>query len=87
MLIFLDSALTYLSNKDAKTQCAVCWEDYTLGESVRQLNCDHCYHEGCIVPWLELHGTCPVCRQTQEDPEQKQSQQSQAPPSVFSLLG
>ncbi len=47
---------------DSNLQCSVCWEDFKLNESVRQLNCDHLYHDPCIVPWLELHGTCPVCR-------------------------
>lgn len=48
---------------DAKLQCSVCWEDFILKESVRQLPCLHIYHELCIRPWLELHGTCPICRQ------------------------
>ncbi len=47
---------------DSSAQCSVCWEDFKVGESVRQLVCDHLYHELCIVPWLEIHGTCPVCR-------------------------
>jgi len=42
--------------------CAVCWEDFTVGEDVKLLECEHCFHPGCILPWLELHGTCPVCR-------------------------
>jgi len=42
--------------------CSVCWEDFSEGEEVKLLECQHCFHEGCIVPWLELHGTCPVCR-------------------------
>jgi len=42
--------------------CSVCWEDFKLEESVKQLECSHCFHKDCIVPWLELHGTCPVCR-------------------------
>merc|ERR1719219_960555 len=42
--------------------CSVCWEDFSEGEQVKLLECEHCFHEGCIVPWLELHGTCPVCR-------------------------
>ncbi|KAI0224650.1 RING-type E3 ubiquitin transferase [Lamellibrachia satsuma] len=45
-------------------QCSVCMEDLKLDEEVRQLPCNHLYHHGCIVPWLELHGTCPVCRTT-----------------------
>ncbi|KAL1518120.1 hypothetical protein ABEB36_001792 [Hypothenemus hampei] len=46
-----------------KLQCSVCWEYFTVKEPVRQLPCLHIYHEGCIRPWLELHGTCPICRQ------------------------
>merc|ERR1719341_940337 len=42
--------------------CSVCWEDFTEGEEVKLLECEHCFHSQCIVPWLELHGTCPVCR-------------------------
>jgi len=53
---------------ETKQQCSVCWEDFRLNESVRQLHCDHLFHDPCIVPWLELHSTCPVCRKSQ-DPE------------------
>lgn len=48
---------------NSKLQCSVCWEDFVLNEGVRQLSCQHVYHEVCIRPWLELHGTCPICRQ------------------------
>ena len=54
------------SVSDQKTQCSVCWEDFVLSEEVRKLNCDHIFHEKCIFPWLELHGTCPICRKSQE---------------------
>ncbi|XP_035896244.1 E3 ubiquitin-protein ligase RNF126-A [Anopheles stephensi] len=64
---------------DQKLQCSVCFEDYVAGEPVRKLPCLHVYHEPCIIPWLELHGTCPICRSslTPEDghagPPQPQS--------------
>lgn len=49
---------------DQKLKCSVCWEDFKLQESVRKLPCLHVYHENCIVPWLDLHGTCPICRKS-----------------------
>ena len=48
-------------------QCSVCWEDFKLAEPVRKLVCEHYYHTQCIVPWLELHGTCPICRKALND--------------------
>lgn len=35
----------------------MCKEDYTVGEEVRQLPCNHFFHSSCIVPWLELVST------------------------------
>ncbi|KAG9461372.1 hypothetical protein GDO78_017080 [Eleutherodactylus coqui] len=34
-------------------ECPVCKEDYTVGETVRQLPCNHLFHNNCIIPWLE----------------------------------
>ncbi|KAK4240286.1 hypothetical protein C8A03DRAFT_13378 [Achaetomium macrosporum] len=43
--------------------CSICAEDFTVGEDVRVLPCDHKFHPACIDPWLiNISGTCPLCR-------------------------
>ncbi|XP_011331853.1 E3 ubiquitin-protein ligase RNF126-B isoform X2 [Ooceraea biroi] len=67
------------SQVDCKLQCSVCWEDFKLSEPVRQLPCQHVYHAPCIVPWLELHGTCPICRQNLGDQNPAEANQDTGP--------
>uniref|UniRef100_A0A182JW09 RING-type E3 ubiquitin transferase n=1 Tax=Anopheles christyi TaxID=43041 RepID=A0A182JW09_9DIPT len=62
---------------ERKLQCSVCFEDFVVGESVRKLPCLHVYHEPCIIPWLELHGTCPICRNSLSPEESHAGAQTQ----------
>ncbi|CAL8298029.1 unnamed protein product [Lota lota] len=67
-----------------RLECPVCCERYSLGEYVRQLPCLHYFHSDCIVPWLELHDTCPVCRKSLDGVDNSLPPTSEAtdPPSI-----
>ncbi|KAM0922577.1 hypothetical protein ACQ4PT_006064 [Festuca glaucescens] len=43
-------------------QCAVCKDGIEAGEAARRLPCAHLYHGACILPWLAIRNTCPLCR-------------------------
>lgn len=46
---------------DEGTDCAVCFDSFTAGETVRRLRCDHIYHAACIDHFLQLRNFCPIC--------------------------
>lgn len=47
---------------DAHETCAVCIEQFKVGESVRSLPCQHQFHKSCIDLWLMEKPTCPMCK-------------------------
>lgn len=43
-------------------ECAICKEDYAVGDEVNCLECGHYHHLECIILWLKKQNNCPVCR-------------------------
>ncbi|PVU86758.1 hypothetical protein BB561_006566 [Smittium simulii] len=48
--------------KRVSKECSVCLDDYNADSLVIELDCEHIFHEHCILQWLNINGNCPVCR-------------------------
>ncbi|KAK7316257.1 hypothetical protein VNO77_35147 [Canavalia gladiata] len=67
--------------------CAICKDEILVEEKVRRLPCSHCYHGDCILPWLSIRNTCPVCRYElpTDDPDYEQRKVHRAAHDLLEL--
>mmetsp|Transcript_27685 Transcript_27685/g.75467 ORF Transcript_27685/g.75467 Transcript_27685/m.75467 type:complete len:319 (-) Transcript_27685:2458-3414(-) len=64
----LEKKISKMALKD-QTSCSICIEQYEAGDVIVRLKsntpgdfCNHCFHDDCIIEWLQSHDECPVCR-------------------------
>jgi len=43
-------------------QCAICLEDFRVGEFLTELPCLHFFHVSCVTGWFRRSTQCPLCR-------------------------
>ncbi|KAF0745430.1 hypothetical protein Ae201684P_011524 [Aphanomyces euteiches] len=60
-----DVATTEINYKEhADDDCPICLCDFDSDDKVLHLGCGHNFHEGCVMQWIQLKMSCPICRQT-----------------------
>lgn len=71
-----------IAQEQTETQCSICFDEFKLAETdVRNLPCNHLFHERCIFPWLRINGTCPVCRARLPQTDSENANANEAAPS------
>lgn len=42
--------------------CTFCWSDWKRGEMIAVLECEHAFHEECLLGWVNRQKqVCPIC--------------------------
>ncbi|XP_042064266.1 E3 ubiquitin-protein ligase RHF1A-like [Salvia splendens] len=53
---------TITTDSDAWMLCPVCKDPFAVDSVAKLMPCKHTYHSHCIVPWLQISNSCPLCR-------------------------
>ncbi|KAF0900870.1 hypothetical protein E2562_035791 [Oryza meyeriana var. granulata] len=81
------AALPTVEVSEPAAACAICKDDLPLAAAARRLPCGHLYHSDCIVQWLEMRNSCPVCRSRLPcaDPQEAEPSHQGPPPMRITI--
>lgn len=51
--------------------CSICMQVIDDADTSHALPCGHRFHGACLAPWLWAHRSCPNCRCSPEEPEER----------------
>ncbi|KAI8896393.1 hypothetical protein BC833DRAFT_597565 [Globomyces pollinis-pini] len=74
--------LKFESDLNEHKECPVCQDDFTENIDIIRLPCQHIFHPNCILDWLKLNGTCPVCRYSLVDSPVREEANTTEQPSL-----
>ncbi|TYH84127.1 hypothetical protein ES332_D02G177700v1 [Gossypium tomentosum] len=65
-MIPIETSSGYLANErillPEDAECCICLSSYEDGVDLHALPCNHHFHSTCIVKWLKMNATCPLCK-------------------------
>lgn len=65
-MVPIETTSGYLANErmllPEDAECCICLCPYEDGTELHTLPCNHHFHSSCIVKWLKMNATCPLCK-------------------------
>ncbi|XP_022726441.1 E3 ubiquitin protein ligase RIE1-like [Durio zibethinus] len=65
-MVPIETSSGYLANEHIllpeDAECCICLSSYEDGVDLHALPCNHHFHSTCIVKWLKMNATCPLCK-------------------------
>ncbi|XP_017970901.1 PREDICTED: E3 ubiquitin protein ligase RIE1 [Theobroma cacao] len=65
-MVPVETSSGYLANErillPEDAECCICLSSYEDGADLHALPCNHHFHSACIVKWLKMNATCPLCK-------------------------
>ncbi|KAL7163482.1 hypothetical protein ACSBR2_039568 [Camellia fascicularis] len=65
-MVPVETSSEYLANErillPEDAECCICLNPYEDGAELHALPCNHHFHSSCIVRWLKMNATCPLCK-------------------------
>lgn len=63
--------IIFLSHDKFTMECSICFESFDDNEELVRTICNHIFCKECLIQWININDTCPVCRHCTPIPKNK----------------